>query len=156
MTLLISKINLMFVERENSPSFEDDEDSEEQSENQCIISDISKKKDKKSIYGKGSESIAIKKELGDFDPFKSKSYAYIYKTYGRSIRFNELLGIINSLQLFFKYKKMKILPLLTRNEKRSFPLLIKYVEKNSELIIPYLQYISLCDSSFQKIPLDVK
>lgn len=125
-------------------------------ENQLTNHETNIKKSKKLIYGKGSESIAIKKELGDFDAFSSESFKYIIKKYGRSIRFTELLGIINSIQIYLQYKNDATLPQLSRNEKRSFPLLIKYIEGNKEIIFPYLQFISLCDSSFQKIDLDNK
>lgn len=123
-------------------------------ENQIINHETNIKKSKKLIYGKGSESIAIKKELGDFDAFASESFKYIIKRFGRSIRFTELLGIINSIQIYLQYKNDATLPQLSRNEKRSFPLLIKYIECNKEAIFPCLQFISLCDTSFQKIDLD--
>lgn len=116
---------------------------------------VEKKKSKKEIYGKGYEANAIKKELGDFNLFESDAYKRIISQFGKSIRFNELLGIVNSINTYLIIKQRISLPNITRNEKRSFPLLIKYIERNSELIYPYLQYISLCNSSFQKILLDI-
>lgn len=116
---------------------------------------LSKKKNKKEAYGKGHEAKAIKDELGDFNMFETESYKTIIKQFGKSIRYNELLGIINSINIYIQLKKNCCLPKVTRNEKRSFPLLIKYIENNRELIIPYLQYIYLCNSSFQKISLDI-
>ena len=114
-----------------------------------------KKKSKKEIYGKGYEANAIKEEIGNFNLFESDAYKRVISLFGKSVRFNELLGIINSIDTYLIIKKRISLPKITRNEKRSFPLLIKYIERNNELIYPYLQYISLCNSSFQKIPLDI-
>lgn len=114
------------------------------------------KKSKKEKYGNGYEAKVIKEKLGDFNLFKSDAYQKITKQFDRSIRFSELLGIINSIEIYLKVKFNICIPKITRNEKRSFPLLIKYVENNSEYIYPYLQYISLCNSSFQKIPLDIE
>lgn len=113
------------------------------------------KKDRKEIYGKGNEAQTIKNEIGDFDAYKSSTYIQIIGLFGKSVRFTELLGIINSLQIYLSLKKNIHLPQTTRNEKRSFPLLIKYIERNSDFILPYLKYFSLCDSSFHKIPLDI-
>ncbi|KAK8884616.1 hypothetical protein M9Y10_043732 [Tritrichomonas musculus] len=114
------------------------------------------KKNRKEIYGKGLEAKAIKEELGDFNANDSGAYKYIISKFGRSIRFSELLGILNTIQLYAKIRSNIAIPLISRNEKRSFPLLIKYIDRHSDLIIPYLQYISLCDSSFHKIPVDSK
>lgn len=116
---------------------------------------IGHEKNKKIEYGKGVEARAIKEEIGDFEIDKSEAYKKIISQFGRSIRFNELLGIINSIRIFLKIKHDIVLPETTRNEKRNFQLLIKFIERNNELIFPYLPYVSLCDSSFQKILLDV-
>ena len=113
-------------------------------------------KNKKEIYGQGNEAKMIREELGNFDVYESEAYKRIIKQFGRSIRFSELLGIINTIKIYLENKTNKVLPPIKRNEKRSFPLLIKYIQQNNELIFPYLQYISLCNSSFQKIPLDTK
>lgn len=131
-------------------------DTNEEEPNSEIYYETKQKRSKKLIYGKGNEALAVKKELGDFDAFRSTTYEYIIKMYGRSVRFTELLGIISSIQFYLQYKENIALPSLSRNEKRSYPLLIKYIERNSENILPYFQYISLCDSSFKKIKLDLK
>lgn len=114
----------------------------------------SKKKSRKEIYGKGHEAKMIKEEIGDFNAFESMAYKEVTKHFGKSIRLSEIIGILNSIQTYLLLKKNKSLPPITRNEKRSFPLLMKYIERNYEGIFPYFQYISLCNSSFQKIPLD--
>lgn len=114
-----------------------------------------KKKNRKEKYGNGIEAKAIKDELGNFNLYNSDAYKTIIKNFGHSIRFSELLGIINSINIILKIKYKTVLPEVTRNEKRSFQLLIKYVERNKELIYPYFQYISLGNSNFQKISLDI-
>ena len=120
------------------------------------IQEKNQKKNKKEIYGQGNEAKMIREELGNFDVYESEAYKRIIKQFGRSIRFSELLGIINTIKIYLENKTNKVLPPIKRNEKRSFLLLIKYIQQNNELIFPYLQYISLCNSSFQKIPLDTK
>lgn len=116
----------------------------------------SKKKNRKEIYGKGNEAKMIKEEIGDFNAFESMAYKEVTKHFGKSIRLSEIIGILNSIQIYLLLKKNTSLPQISRNEKRSFPLLMKYIERNNEEIFPYFQYISLCNSSFQKIPLDIK
>lgn len=112
-----------------------------------------KKRSRKEIYGKGAEAAAIKQELDGFDAFNSMAYKKVIYHFGKDIRLNELLGITNVIITLLNSRRIGIPP-LSRNEKRSLPLLIKYIDRNSELIFPYLPYISLCDDNFQKIPLD--
>lgn len=121
-----------------------------------IQSNTNQKRNRKDIYGKGCEAKMIKEELGNFDVYNSNAYKQVTQHFGRSIRLSELLGIIGSIRIYLKTKKSIIIEQISRNEKRSFPLLIKYIERNNEFIIPYLQFVSLCDSSFQKIPLDIQ
>lgn len=109
---------------------------------------------RKEKYGKGNEAKAIKEALGDFDVYNSRAYKEVVKNYGKSLRMNELLEIINSLTIYLRDKKGIILPKLTRNDKRSFPLLIKYVETNFDTIQPWLGHVHLCDSNFKRIPTD--
>lgn len=108
----------------------------------------------KRKYGTGVEAKAIEEELGDFDVNNSRAYKEVVKNYGSSVRMNELLGIINSLDTYFQIKGMQTLPKLTRNEKRSFQLLIKYVDRNFEIIQPLLGHVHLCNSKFEPIRTD--
>lgn len=109
----------------------------------------------KKRYGTGIEANLIKKDLGGFDVYHSRAFNAVRNTFGRSVRLNELLGIINSIDVYMQRKGLSGLPRLTRNEKRSFALLIKYIENNYELIVPYFQYITLCDQAGIPIPLDI-
>lgn len=115
---------------------------------------VEKKPTRKETYGKGNEAKVVREQIGDFDVVQSSAYKKVTQKFGRSIRLTEILGILNSIQNYMQIKHNSTLPQISRNEKRSFPLLIKYIESNKDLIFPYLDYISLCDSTFQKIPLD--
>jgi hypothetical protein len=42
---------------------------------------------------------------------------------------------------------------MSRNTKRSFPLLVKYIQTNYDIIIPVLPKMVLCDAHKQPIPL---
>lgn len=109
----------------------------------------------KKPYGTETEAKLIKKDLGGFDVYHSRAFNAVRNTFGRSVRLNELLGIINSIDAYMQRKGLSGLPRLTRNEKRSFAFLIKYIENNYELIVPYFQYITLCDQAGIPIPLDI-
>lgn len=113
------------------------------------------KKSKKDIYGKGKEANKIKGKIGDFDAYHSRAYETIINNFGRSVRLNELLGIINSIRQYAFLKNHQGIPAPNRDEKRSFPLLIKYIETNYDLIVPYFPFIELCDSNGKPIELDL-
>ena len=109
----------------------------------------------KKVYGQGSEALTIKKELGDFNVNESLAYKMITRKFGQSIRLNELIGILNSIIIYNRIKNNIILPQISRNEKRSFPLLIKYVEQHNNFILPHLNNIHLGNSFFQKIDKEI-
>lgn len=113
------------------------------------------KKSKKDIYGKGPEANNIKEKLGDFDVYHSRAYETVINNFGRSVRLNELLGIINSIRQYAFLKNHQGIPALNRDEKRSFSLLIKYIETNYDLIVPYFPFVKLCDSNGKPIELDL-
>lgn len=137
--------------QENNDSFS----SEELSSINENLTEPNKKSNRKEIYGKGNEAKMIKEKIGDFEVYKSTAYKKVTQHFGRSVRLSEILGIINSIQIILQTKKNISLQRISRNEKRSFPLLMKYIERNGEFIYPFFQHMSLCNSSFQKIPLDI-
>lgn len=131
--------------------------------NDLIISDddiisedtqANNKRNRKEIYGKGNEAKLIKEKLGNFDFHHSQSYQKFIQNFGRSVRLTEILAIVSAIDSILQIKRNYVLPKITRNEKRSIPLLFKYIENNKDAILPYLDRISLCDSSFHKIALD--
>ncbi len=112
-------------------------------------------KSKKAIYGKGKEANNVKEKLGDFDFYHSKAYETVINNFGRSVRLCELLGIIDSIRQYAFIKSCQTIPVSNRDEKRSFPLLIKYIETNYDLIVPYFHFVKLCDSNGKPIALDL-
>lgn len=111
-------------------------------------------KNRKEMYGHGSEAKNISEKLGNFQIDNSFAYHFIKTKFGRSLRFNELIGIVKSIQAYCSQKGI-VLPPITRNEKRSFQLLIKYVDDHFEILRPILEKVTLCDESFNPIPLDI-
>ena len=105
-------------------------------------------------YGAGKEALKLKKKLGDFDFYHSRAYKAVVNNFGKSVRLNELLVIINSIRQHIIIKHQEI-PSPNRNEKRNVPLLIKYIETNYDLIVPYFSFAKLCDKDGKPIPLDL-
>jgi hypothetical protein len=108
---------------------------------------------KPSRYGFGQEARAVHEEIGDFDWHNSLAYCAIKRYFGETLRLKELKGLIYAAALYLKEKQGKRLPDLSRNTKRNFPLLIKYVQANYEFIVPVLPKLSLCNADKQPLPL---
>lgn len=113
------------------------------------------KKSKKNIYGKGPEANNIKEKLGNFDAYHSRAYETVINNFGRSVRLNELLGIIASIRQYAFIKNHQGIQAPNRDEKRSFLLLIKYIETNYDLIVPYFSLVKLRDKDGKPISLDL-
>jgi hypothetical protein len=107
----------------------------------------------RSGYGFGYEARAVHDEIGAFDWYNSPAYHAIKQHFGETLRLKELKGLINAATFYLKEKQGKRLPDLSRNAKRNFPLLIKYVQANYEFIVPVLPKLSLCDSDRRPLPL---
>ncbi|MBR1779492.1 MAG: hypothetical protein IJ758_03210 [Clostridia bacterium] len=103
-------------------------------------------------YGTGYEATAVKKELNGFNYKNSSAYGIITQCFGTTLRLKELRGIIFSVQEHLKSKGI-LLPLLSRNAKRSFPLLVKYIEDNLDQIGPILPKVILYDKDEQPLQL---
>ncbi|MDR0580587.1 MAG: hypothetical protein LBG04_00510 [Holosporaceae bacterium] len=104
-------------------------------------------------YGTGYEAQTIKKELGDFIFKESAAYAAIVYNFGENLRLKELRYIIESARYFLRERGGIELPELSRNTKRSFPLLVKYINDNYNNIVPLFGSIILTDANRQPIPL---
>ncbi|OHT09207.1 hypothetical protein TRFO_22049 [Tritrichomonas foetus] len=108
-------------------------------------------------YGSGDEAKNIKTRLNGFESTKSEAYSALTSHFGKSLRLFELIGIVNSLHKYYEIKPFLLsqeevinyvpvtLPKVTRDERRSFPLMVKYIEDNKDKIIPILPFINLCD-----------
>ena len=88
------------------------------------------------------EARVIKNELGNYDYTKSFVLPIIRAQFSKGITHKELNSIAEIL------KQIVQLPPLTRHEKRSYPLLIRWFEKNWNTIRPIIPYITLLDSNF--------
>ncbi|OHT08015.1 hypothetical protein TRFO_23639 [Tritrichomonas foetus] len=102
------------------------------------------------IYGKGSEARLIKEQLNGFEARTSEAYKIIVRLFGGSVRITELLGVLNSIR-FLLTSRGQVLPPISRNERRSFSLLIKYVQTHLEQLKPLLECTTLCDTHFNDI-----
>jgi hypothetical protein len=104
-------------------------------------------------YGHGQEAMMMRKELGDFDYLRSAAYSAIVAQFGSTLRLMELKGIICAIQVWWKLKHGTELPKLSRNTKRSFPLMVKYVNDHYNEITPVLPHVSVRNANNQQIPL---
>jgi hypothetical protein len=104
-------------------------------------------------YGGGSEARAVKEELGDFDPETSAALRVVREYFGSTIRLKELNGIVLSAKYYMKRRHNVELPNLSRNTKRSFALLIKYIETNYAQIVPVFPRLTLLDENKHPLPL---
>lgn len=101
-------------------------------------------------YGAGKEATMVRDEIGDFDITSSKAMTILKTKFGNSLRTTELKGIIYSITDYLEQKKV-YLPKLTRNAKRSFLLLVKYVDDNFEIFKDILPHVTLCDEDGKNI-----
>ncbi|MDR2646343.1 MAG: hypothetical protein LBC04_04195 [Holosporaceae bacterium] len=102
-------------------------------------------------YGHGPEAAAVKEELGDFDCPKSRALKALQHHFGSNLRLKELKGILLSIICFLSRKGV-ILPKPSRNTKRSFPLMIKYIDEHYGEIAPIFPDITLLNADRQPIP----
>lgn len=100
---------------------------------------------RKKAYGEGYEAQAVRHELGDFDYLASKGYALVVHCFGDTIRLRELKAVVFTIIHHLQTKYRINMPPLSRNAKRSFPLLIKYITENMDVMEPVFPLISLCD-----------
>jgi hypothetical protein len=104
-------------------------------------------------YGSGFEAIAVRDEIDRFKYSNSAAYFAVKQQFGTTLRFTELKGLVYAAVLYIEKKQGIQLPKMSRNTKRNFPLLIKYVQTHYQLIIPVLPKLSLYDEDRISIPL---
>ena len=95
--------------------------------------------------GLGPEAKIISEEIGDFDYRKCPVWLDLLKHFSPGVTRNELHSIAIVLVSLLD------LPLLTRSENRSFPLMIRWFAKNWSKIEPVLPSIHLLDNSMNTI-----
>jgi hypothetical protein len=103
-------------------------------------------------YGRGSEAQQVQREIGDFEYLSSSAWKSIRFYFGSSIRLRELKGIVTAMQKYHRLKFRQDLPKLSRNGKRCFPLLVKYIAENIDFFQSVFPLVSLANANKQAIP----
>jgi hypothetical protein len=102
-------------------------------------------------YGYGSEAKSVRRDLEEFELGTSPAYHAVKVAFGTNVRLRELKGIMSVVRAWWQSKDGTYLPQLSRNQKRSFPLLIKYIDHHYDKIVPLFQHAILLDE--QRVPL---
>jgi hypothetical protein len=84
-----------------------------------------------------TEQQRIKKDLGDFDAVKSSTFQQLQQQFGANLRHTDLRSIALVL-----IKTMGI-PTISRNERRSFPILVKWFDRHWTLVSSVIGQIEL-------------
>ncbi|MDR0753529.1 MAG: hypothetical protein LBE95_02600 [Holosporaceae bacterium] len=82
------------------------------------------------------QSQVVRDELGDFYYRESQAFEAIMSYFG-ALSMNQLLSVLELIAYTMEA------PELTRREKRSFPLMVKYVQDNYDNIVPLFKEIEL-------------
>jgi hypothetical protein len=83
----------------------------------------------------------------------SPAYQAIRSAFGTATRLRELKAVVNVIRAWWQVKDGIYLPQLSRNEKRSFLLLVKYIDLHYDQIVPLLRHVVLLDDERKRIPL---
>ena len=101
--------------------------------------------------GSGREALAVKQDLDGFEFKHSVAYSIITQKFGKRLHLAELKGLITITRGYLMETRQVELPPLSRNAKRSFPLLVKYVQDHADYMIPALQRIMLFDEMMRPV-----
>jgi hypothetical protein len=104
-------------------------------------------------FGSSWVEQTIPAELGDFDYSTSVAYNQIRTLFGSTIRLCELKYVVYFVSQFLERDAGVKLPRLSKNAKRSFPLLVKYIQTNFGLMLPVLAKIQILDENCREIRL---
>jgi hypothetical protein len=94
----------------------------------------------------GTEANIIATELSGFDYQHSPVWVSIRQQFSSGVRQKELVSIATVL-----CSLVETIPLLTRSEKRSYPLLVRWFEQNWAEIEPFFALIHLHDEEMEPI-----
>jgi hypothetical protein len=75
----------------------------------------------------------------------------VRREFGSSIHLRELKGILYVIQDYIRDRDGHPLPPLSRNSKRSFPLLIKYIEEHFDIVAPIFCRITLLNAKMERV-----
>ena len=97
-------------------------------------------------YGQGVEAQSVKDELGGFRYERGPAYVALVRNFGTSLRLRELKAIVLALKDVMERRYGYVLPPVSRNTKRIFSLLVKYLQDNYRYFAPMLDKVVLCDA----------
>jgi hypothetical protein len=103
-------------------------------------------------YGQGHEAQAVRSEIGEFDHRRSPALAAVQTHLGSEIQLKELKGIVFSIVYYLRAARGIELPPISRNGKRNFALLIKYIENHYKEIVPVFQKLQLLNENREPLP----
>jgi hypothetical protein len=103
-------------------------------------------------YGHGYEAQVIHNELNGFDFQSCPAWRAVTDYFGTNIRLRELKGIVFTLLFHLQHQSHTILPALSRNEKRSLGLLVRYINTHYPVLVPLFPFVKLCDENHDAIP----
>jgi hypothetical protein len=95
----------------------------------------------RTAYGHGSEAKSVQRDLEDVELGTSPAHQAMQTTFGKTVRVRELKGILNVARAWWQVKDGTYLPQPSRNQKRSFPLLAKYIDDHYDKIVPLLPHM---------------
>jgi hypothetical protein len=107
----------------------------------------------RTAYGSGIEALAVSQEIGDFVATASPAYALIRRQFGSCIRLVELKALVTAAIAVVQYKDRVVLPKMSRNTKRSWQLLVKYIDTHYGSLAPVFPNLTLCDKHRDPIPI---
>jgi hypothetical protein len=102
-------------------------------------------------YGSRWVELTTQEELGDFEYSASAAYKQICTLFGVTIQPLELKNVVCFVSQFLEMNAGVKLPPLSKNAKRDFPLLVKYVQTNLDVMLPVLVKVQFVDEHRKKI-----
>ena len=97
-------------------------------------------------YGSGIEAKRITHQIGDFNYQQSKAYELVTRCFGHALRAAELRGLINAIIKHCQDYGTP-LPPFTRSYRRSYVLMLKYIQENYDVFEMILPNVKLLDES---------
>ena len=105
-------------------------------------------------YGHGIEAKRISSQIGTFNYQKSRAYELVTRYFGQALRAFELRGLINAITMHCQQQGRPLEP-LSRSYRRSYVLMLKYIEENFDVFKTILPNVQLRDSGNRVIGPDM-
>jgi hypothetical protein len=103
-------------------------------------------------YGEGREAKVMKEELDGFEFSMSRAWKAITEHFGTNLRLREMKAMVSALVFHIKETTGELLPMPSRNAKRSVALLVKYIDTHYDRLVPYFSQVEFCDERKAPIP----